>query len=112
MKGFKKNVIPYYLNARATLITSIYEGFPNCLIESVKLGTPVISFDCPSGPREVIENGVNGFLVNYMDMSDLKKKLLIVMKSKFYVDKMNFTVRKHEPREVVKNYDKLLHSFL
>ncbi|MDB2617848.1 glycosyltransferase [Candidatus Pelagibacter bacterium] len=111
-EGFKKNIIPYYLNARATLITSIYEGFPNCLIESIKLGTPVLSFDCPSGPREIIVNGINGFLVNYRDMDDFKNKLLTFMESKFYIDKMNTTVKNHEPKEVAKNYEKLLDSFV
>ena len=53
-EGFKSDIIPYYLFAKATIVTSIYEGFPNCIIESIKLGTPVISFDCPNGPNEVI----------------------------------------------------------
>ena len=43
-------MIPYYLHAKATLLTSLYEGYPNVLIESITLKTPVVAFDCPSGP--------------------------------------------------------------
>lgn len=111
-EGFQKNIIPYYLSAKGTMITSIYEGFPNCLIESIKLGTPVISFDCPNGPRELIEENVNGYLVKYKDINDLKYKLLKLMSKKFSIDKMNLTLKRHEPDEVAKNYDKLLSSFL
>lgn len=62
-EGFQNNLVPYYLHARATLLTSLYEGFPNVLIESITLGTLVVAFDCPSGPNEIIQNGINGYLV-------------------------------------------------
>lgn len=71
-EGFQADMIPYYLHAKATLLTSLYEGFPNVLIESITLGTPVIAFDCPSGPREIIQQGVNGYLVDYQLLDALK----------------------------------------
>lgn len=74
-EGFQKDTIPYYLHAKATLLTSLYEGFPNVLVESITLGTPVIAFDCPSGPSEIIENGVNGWLVDYLNSNDLEKAM-------------------------------------
>ncbi|MEO5990547.1 MAG: glycosyltransferase, partial [Ferruginibacter sp.] len=43
---------------------SYSEGFPNTLLESCTTGTPVIAFDVPGGTKEIVENGVNGFLVN------------------------------------------------
>lgn len=76
-EGFQKNMIPYYLKARAIILTSLYEGFPNVLVESITLGKPIVAFDCQSGPREVIEEGVNGFLVPYKD----KEYLLTAIKS-------------------------------
>ncbi|MGJ8593033.1 MAG: glycosyltransferase [Aquaticitalea sp.] len=42
---------------------SYFEGFPNCLIESCVVGTPVIAFNVPGGTKEIIVNGVNGYLV-------------------------------------------------
>ncbi|WP_452600195.1 glycosyltransferase [Pontimicrobium sp. MEBiC01747] len=66
---FKSYVVnPAYLveNARYTVLTSRYEGFPMVLIESLSLKTPVISVNCKSGPKEVIINEENGLLVeNY-----------------------------------------------
>ena len=61
--GSKDNLEEYYLNATALLMTSLYEGFPNVILEAISHGLPVISFDFKSGPKEIIENGLNGFLI-------------------------------------------------
>jgi len=111
-EGFQNDIIPYYLHARATMLTSLYEGFPNVLIESITLGTAVVSFDCPSGPREIIKDGINGYLTKHNDVDDLKKKLFILMTKKFNIDEMRLSIKRHEPNEIAKHYDKLISSFL
>ncbi|MCX7121199.1 MAG: glycosyltransferase [Gammaproteobacteria bacterium] len=58
-----------YTNAYATVLSSISEGFPNVLIESLSKGTPVIATDCPDGPSEIVQPGKNGFLVPVNDAS-------------------------------------------
>ena len=110
-EGFKKNIIPYYLHARATVLTSLYEGFPNILVESIILGTPVVSFDCPCGPNEIVKKGINGYLVHQEDISDLENKLSSVINGRFDVEKMNLSVEKFKLNEIFKNYQKILNSF-
>jgi glycosyltransferase involved in cell wall biosynthesis len=52
--------------AKFTVLTSHYEGFPMAIVESLALGVPVVSVDCDSGPSELIQSGENGILVpNY-----------------------------------------------
>ena len=82
-EGFQKDMIPYYAKARATLLTSLFEGFPNVLVESITLGTPVVAFDCPSGPSEIIEEGVNGYLVEYLSVEGMVRKINALMSNAF-----------------------------
>lgn len=62
--GYQGDMVRHYKNASLTLLTSLYEGFPNVLVESISVGTPVVSLDCQSGPSEIIKSGVNGVLVS------------------------------------------------
>ncbi|MFD2552453.1 glycosyltransferase [Bizionia sediminis] len=60
------NPYPYVKEAKFTVLTSHYEGFPLVIPESLCLGTPVISVNCKTGPDEIIRNKFNGLLVpNY-----------------------------------------------
>lgn len=61
--GKTANPFPYYKNAIFTLLTSKNEGFPTVLLESLVCETPVIAYDCQSGPNEIIANNENGILV-------------------------------------------------
>ena len=69
--GFTDN--PYYIirNAQAFILSSRHEGMPTALVEAMYLNTPVIAFDCPTGPSELIENGTNGFLVEANNVEKL-----------------------------------------
>jgi glycosyltransferase involved in cell wall biosynthesis len=63
---FEKNPYAIVKQAKFTVLTSRYEGFPMSIIESLALGIPVVSVDCESGPAEIIQNEYNGLLVpNY-----------------------------------------------
>ncbi len=50
-----------------TVLSSDYEGLPTVIIESLALGTPVVSTDCPSGPREILKGDLSRFLVPVED---------------------------------------------
>tara|TARA_R110002111_G_scaffold110212_5_gene169542 strand:+ start:18894 stop:19967 length:1074 start_codon:yes stop_codon:yes gene_type:complete len=60
---FTKEVSKYLEKSDYFLQGSHFEGFPNCLIESCSVGTPVIAFKAPGGTKEIVENNINGFLV-------------------------------------------------
>src|SRR5690606_8547673 len=64
---FTKDVSTYLERSDVFLQGSHFEGFPNCLIESCSVGTPVIAFNVPGGTKEIVQNNVNGFLVENED---------------------------------------------
>jgi len=61
--GFQRNPYAFMSKAKFTVLCSAFEGLPNVLIESLACETPVVSYDCISGPDEIIQNEHNGLLV-------------------------------------------------
>lgn len=73
--GFQEQPAAIVKKALFTLLTSHYEGFPMVLVESLALGTPVISVDCESGPNEIVQHKINGLLVPNYDETALAKAI-------------------------------------
>jgi glycosyltransferase involved in cell wall biosynthesis len=63
MPGFLPNPYAYMARASTFVLSSRWEGLPTVLVEALSLGTPIVSTDCPSGPREILMNGKYGQLV-------------------------------------------------
>lgn len=63
MPGFERNPFPYMSRAAVFVLSSSWEGLPAALIQAMACGCRVVSTDCPSGPREILENGRWGRLI-------------------------------------------------
>jgi glycosyltransferase involved in cell wall biosynthesis len=76
LMGFTKRLPNEMADASIYAMSSRFEGFPMVLLEAMACGLPPVSFDCPTGPRDLIEDGVNGRLVPDGDIDALAAGLL------------------------------------
>ncbi len=85
LTGFQQNPFTFMKTADVSVLSSFFEGFGNVIVESMALGTPVVATDCPSGPSEIIQHGISGFLVPVRDhkgMADAILRILTVEKTR------------------------------
>jgi glycosyltransferase involved in cell wall biosynthesis len=101
--------------ARLVALTSKYEGFPMVLIESLAMGTPVVSLDFVSGPSEVIQHRKNGLLVEKRSELDFASALeeMCFNDQLYETCKVNASesVEAFSETEIAKKWDSLLRSF-
>lgn len=76
MPGFVQNPYAFMRRASVVALSSAWEGFGNILVEAMAVGTPVVSTDCPNGPREILCDGVYGPLVPVGDANALAQATL------------------------------------
>jgi glycosyltransferase involved in cell wall biosynthesis len=73
------DIIEKYKESSVLLLTSRYEPFGLVLPEAMSCGVPIVSFDCPYGPEDIITDGVDGFLIRHRSIEDFANKLSQLM---------------------------------
>ncbi|MBE9221485.1 glycosyltransferase [Cyanobacterium stanieri LEGE 03274] len=79
LQGFVENPYAYMKKATMLVLSSQWEGLPTVLIESLAVGTSVVSTNCPSGPEEILDHGKYGTLVPILDVKLLSEAILDIL---------------------------------
>ncbi len=81
IKGYTSNVKNIYEKASIFVMTSYNEGLPMVLLEAKSYGLPIVAFDCPTGPGEIVENGKSGYLVDCYDIDAMAEKIIFLIEN-------------------------------
>lgn len=98
LEGTQPDVDRYYQRSSIFAFTSSSEGFPNVVGEALSASLPVVSFDCVAGPKEMVEDGKNGFLVPVLDFKEFSDRLEQLMTNEGLLQRM----ASHAPKSIEK----------
>lgn len=92
--GRSNNVGGLLTDADLYVLTSNFEGMPNSLMEAMSCGLPCISTECPTGPSDLIDSGMDGILIDNNDMKGLIQAILSCFNNKKFSEKIGRSARK------------------
>lgn len=109
-----KNIVEEYIGSSIYVMSSRFEGFGMVLIEAMICGLPCISFNCPYGPSDIIQNGENGFLVENGNIEKLASAIEELIQNEPLRKQMgkqaHISVQKYSPDVIMKQWDDLFHN--
>lgn len=82
LKGQVDDLYSRYPDYALLVMTSRFEGFPMTLLESTACGLPAIAFDILTGPNEIIDDGISGYLVEFEQVDEMAEKIISLIKNK------------------------------
>lgn len=106
--GFHADPTPFYQTADLFVLSSNYEGFGNVIVEALACGTPVVSTDCRSGPREILKEGAYGTLVAVNDERALATAMREALNTKHDPERLKARARDFNVSLIADQYLKLL----
>jgi glycosyltransferase involved in cell wall biosynthesis len=108
LPGFVRNPFTYMARAQVFVLSSRFEGLPGTLIQAMACGCPVVSTDCPSGPREILEGGSHGEIVPVGDPAALAAAIERTMVSPVAPEQLRARAAAFSAERVAQNYLDLL----
>ncbi len=112
LPGFDPNPFRYMARAQVYTLSSLHEGLPGSLIQAMANGAAVVATDCPSGPAEIIEDGVDGKLVPVGDVDALASSIMQFLKDAEIRHRLGARARRSAQRfrvePVVRRYEQVL----
>lgn len=116
LPGWTTDAAAVLSQADLFVLPSRYEGFPNALLEAMAAGLPCISFDCDSGPREIIRHAMDGMLVPPGNRDELARTLAQLMEDRNLRDRLGTEARqvreRFSPAEFYRRWDAVLDDLL
>jgi glycosyltransferase involved in cell wall biosynthesis len=106
--GFEANPYKWMARCNVFILSSIYEGFGNVIVEAMALGKTVVSTDCPSGPAEILLDGKLGYLCNPNDPSEMSKSIEKAFQMPFNSATLIQSTYQYSIKETVKRYIEIL----
>lgn len=97
------NITEKYLESSIFVLSSRYEGFGMVIIEAMACGLPPVSFTCPCGPRDIIQDGIDGLLVDNGDITQLATKICSLIEHRNKRKLMGQAARQHVERFKIEN---------
>ena len=114
LPGHKSNPYSYMTRAALFVLSSRYEGLPNVLIEAQASGVPVLSTDCPTGPREILLDGSAGVLVPVGDVEAMAEQGVRLLTDRAFAqslaDEATANLSRFDPETCYQAYLELLES--
>ena len=83
LKGYTDDIQSKYISASFLVCSSLFEGLPLMMIEAMSAGLPIVSYDCPCGPKDLIQDGKNGFLVPIGDEALLAERICQLIEDEY-----------------------------
>ena len=98
LNGPTNDIEREYLESSIFVLSSRFEGFGMVIVEAMACGLPVVAFDCPCGPKDIITDGVNGILIEKDNVEKLAKGIISVAESPNLANKIaqNAQIRSHD----------------
>lgn len=106
LHDFSNNPATIFQNAVCSILTSDYEGFGLVLTESLAAGTPVVAYDVKYGPKDIIRNSIDGYLVQKGNHAELAGKVTAIMKDPDLAKKLSFRAKEVVQRFSFEKYQK------
>jgi len=106
--GYQTNVYKYLLKANYFVFASHNEGMPNVLIEAMSCGCSVISSNCETGPKELLNNGEFGYLFDVGDEDKLTSLMDMVVSKPIAIHKLKEATKSFSAKSVIERHFSLL----
>jgi glycosyltransferase involved in cell wall biosynthesis len=108
LKGYVANPLKYFKKSDVFVLSSYVEGLPNVLVEAIMCECTPVSTDCPTGPREVLKDGLYGYLTPVADIDCMADNIIKALKKPIPNNVLKAAVDRFSERRVLEDHRKAL----